>query len=501
MQKSPQQVDTYRIIRPLATGPRFTVYRASGGNGDFALKVAVNRSARDLAYLRREREVVLHLAVGGLRRVPVVGQSAEGYTYAAMEWAERSLREEMAPGRRFSKKEVVRLLAPVARALDETHAGQYVHCAVTPDHILLAAEGRVLLAGLAHARRRGQTPDKGDPRYSAPERRDGQPVGPWCDTYSLGVIAYEMLTGELPFNADTPEEWQRLHACQSPELPSAISRAIGRDASRALLRALAKEPADRFHSTSSFVEALKEEEPTSLRLRQVFSDIGQGVVHAGKRAPRFLKVSLLALVVLAVAGGLVYTGAHRREAPEEDPRTATAAFVAALQTPDTIWTPRPLHSPSPSATGGPAPPTAPPGAQASPAPTGTRNFAATATAAAQPTATATPEPVVAPAVLHPAPVLIDPANVTRFAAGGIVDLVWQYDRPLEPGEAFDIRMWKDGEPAWGIARSTDTRYHLSGPPGGIGEYNWMIVVVRDDPATGSPVETSERSATRRLSWG
>jgi serine/threonine-protein kinase len=404
----------------------------------------------------------------------------------------------MARKGRFSRDEVIRLLTPVAETLDEIHSQQYVHGAVTPEHIVFAGGGVPLLAGLAHARRRGQTPDKADPRYSAPELAEGQPVGPWCDTYSLGVIAYEMLTGESPFSAKSPEEWQRARAAQAPDIPAATKRLLGGDATRALLRALAKEPGDRFHSVTAFVEALKEEEPTSLRLRRVFTDLGQGARTAGKRAPRFAKVMLLALVILAGAAGVAYSGARRSEAPPEDPRTATAAFVAALQTPDTIWTPRPLHSPSPSATFDPA---------AATVEAGTTRVVVTATAATATTPTSTPSvptatpPPVRPDTLHPAPTLVEPADVTRFPADGAVDLIWEYGRALEPGESFDIRMWKNGEPAWGIARSTSTRYRLSGPPKGVGEYNWLIVVVRDDPETGQPVETSGRSATRRVSWG
>ena len=498
MQNRPHHIDEYRIIRPVATGPRFTVYRATGREGDIALKVAANRSARDLAYLRREREVVRHLGLPPLRDVSPIHQSADGYAYIVMPWMEHSLREEMTERRRYSKEEVIKLLKPVAEALDEMHAQQYTHCDLTPEHILLGSDGQIALAGLAHARRRGQNPGKSDPRYASPEISNAQPVGPWCDIYSLGVIAYEMLIGRLPFTAETDEDWQRAHACLMPEVPRSVRRAIGVDASRALLRALAKEPADRFHSATAFVEALREEEPASMRLRQGLNDAVQMASQVSKRVPRFVKVLMLAAVTLATAAVLVVRGAQRPEPVPEDPRTATAAFIAALQTPDTIWTPRPLHSPSPTAV-----PTATtavtPTTKA--VPTATPNPAALTATVQAAAATSTPQPVVAPATLHPAPELLEPADVTHFAADGAVDLVWQYDIPLEPGESFDIRMWKEGEPAWGIARSTTTRYRLNGPPKGSGEYTWLIVVVRDDPNTGKVVETSHRSSTRRISWG
>jgi hypothetical protein len=283
-----------------------------------------------------------------------------------------------------------------------------------------------------------------------------------------------------------------------PEVPRPVRRSIGSDASRALVRSLAKEPADRFHSAASFIEALKEEEPASIRLRQGLNDTVQEIVQLGRRAPRFVKVTALLVVTLAAAGTLVVKGAQRPEPVEEDPRTATAAFIAALQTPDTIWTPRPLHSPSPTPTLTTAVAVTP---TTKTVPSATLNAAALTATAQAAAAAATAQPVTAPATLHPAPVLLEPADETRFGADDAADLVWQYDVPLAPGESFDIRMWKQGEPAWGIARSTTTRYRLNGPPKGAGEYTWLIVVVRDDPATGKAVETSHHSASRRISWG
>jgi len=487
-----QQVGDYRIIRPVGGSRQFTVYRAvaPGRAGDVALKVARQGSVHDIAHLRRELHVTRHLEMAGVREVYEVSQSPEGYMYAAMEWAEHSLREVMRQRERFSKNETIAYLTPVARTLDELHDQGYVHTDVTPEHILLTEDGRVLLAGMARTRRRGQHPAKCDPRYRAPDQGARQPVGPWCDIYSLGVIAYEMLSGRLPFEADSNEEWQRAHACFMPEIPRWLWRSLGRDASRSLLRALAKEPADRFYSATLFLESLKEEEPTSMRLQLRLADLGMTLERLARRAPRALKLAMLVAVLAAGAGGLFLLSSQADEEVEEDPRTATAAIVAAMQTPDTIWTPRPLGSPSPTATATPVVTRATLSSEA-----------ATAESAASEAPTATPEPVTAPETLHPAPVLLQPADVTRFSMDEVVDLVWQYDVPLEPGESFDVRMWKKGEPPWGIARTTETRYHLSHAPNGPGEYHWMIVVVRDDPNSGQVIETSHRSAIQRVFWG
>lgn len=491
--RNPREIDEYTIQKPVGGSRSFTVYHATDGSGEsVALKAALNRSARDLAHLRREREVARHLYLPGLRQVRHVGQSADGHIYSVMDWAEHTLREEMNKRRRFPRDVVLKYLAPVAQTLDEMHAREFVHCDVTPDHILLAKDGRVLLSGVAQARRRGQHPAPGDARYSAPERNTAQPTGPWSDIYSLGVIAYEMLTGKLPFPGNSEEEIRRNHAVLTPSLPRSVRRSLGRDAGRAVLRALAKEPADRFHSASAFVEALRERESTSLAVQHGFSDLAGGIASLVGRTPRAVKMLALVLVSLVAAGGVLMSTLLDEDPPPPDPRTATAEFEAALTTPVTVWTAQPVAT---NPTVGVA---ATPEAGASATPTAAAAAAPTATPDDAPP-TATPAPTAATGVLHAAPQLLEPADVTHFAADSNVDFIWSFEGRLRAGESFDLRVWRQGEPAWGIARTTANEYRLRGAPNGAGEYSWQVVVVRDDP-NGNVVETSKKSAVRRVFW-
>jgi len=491
--RNPREIDEYTIHKPVGGSKSFTVYHASDVSGeDVALKAALNRSAQDLAHLRREREVARHLLLPGLRQVRHVGQSADGHIYSVMDWAELTLREEIDKRRRFSREAVLRYLAPVAQTLDEMHAREYVHCDVTPDHILITEDGRVLLSGVAQARRRGQHPAPGDARYSAPERNTAQPTGPWSDIYSLGVIAYEMLTGRLPFPGSSDEETRRNHAVLTPSLPRSARRSLGRDAGRAVLRALAKEPADRFHSATAFIEGLRKRESTSIAVQHGLSDFFGSLFGAIRRTPRAVKMMLLALVMVGAAGAAVLAGLPGEDPPPPDPRTATAEFEAALSTPVTIWTAQPVGSPEAEAT-----PTADTSAEAEATPTAAVTSAPTPTSETGPP-TATPAPTAATGPMHVAPQLVEPADVTHFAVDGNVDFIWSFGGQLRAGESFDLRVWRQGEPAWGIARTSATEYRLRGAPNGPGEYSWQVVVVRDDD--GQVVETSKRSAVRRVFW-
>ncbi|MGI6207940.1 MAG: serine/threonine protein kinase [Anaerolineae bacterium] len=494
--RSPRQIDEYTILESVGGSRAFTVYHATDREGTHvAVKAALNRSARDLAHLRREREVCRHLYIPGLRAVRHVGQSADGHIYSVMDWAEHTLRDEMNRKKRFSRSAVLKLLMPVAETLDEMHARQYVHCNLTPDHILIHEDGRVLLAGVAGARRRGQHPAPGDARYSAPERNTAQPTGPWSDIYSLGVIAYEMLTGKLPFPKGSDEQLRRDHAVLTPSLPRSLRRSLGRDASRALLRALAKEPADRFHSATAFLEALRERESTSQAVQHRLSDLGQALGWVTKRVPRALKLGLLVVVAAAAAGGVLLSSLNKEDPVEPDPRTATAEFEAALSTPVSVWTARPVSTLDVD-----VPPTPTSEAAAASTPTSATQTTPTATPEPEEPPTPTPPPTQPPVAQRPAPALLEPADVTHFPGDATVQFVWQFDGQLQPGETFDLRVWRQGEPAWGIARTTETVYQQRGAPAGPGEYSWQVVVVRDDPNTGQVIETSKRSPTRRLFW-
>jgi hypothetical protein len=479
--------DEYRVLRLIARGEKFEVYQAMAGTGQpVVLKIARKGSAATLVHLRREKEIAESLSLTALRPTWRVAQSSDGRVYAVAAWVERSLRELLAEGP-LPRAQALAVLRGVAAGLDQLHARGFVHCALTPEHVLLSGDGEVFLCGLGYARRRGQKATVADERYASPELASGQPVGPWCDVYSLGLIAFEMLCGRLPFEAQSADEWRRAHAVLLPEVPRHLRQAIGRDAARALLRSLAKEPGDRFQSALTFVERMNESEPARARLQHAVLEVARGFFRGAARAPRAVKLFGFGLVLAGMLGGVFWLGTSQKPTPQPDPRTATAEFLAALSTPVTIWTPKPAETLSLAPTGQATP--------TPPKPASTPPLRQSPTAIALPP---TPTPETRP--LHPAPRLLEPADVTRFPPGAAVELVWQYDLPLEPGESFDIRMWKPGEPPWGIARSTETRYRLNGPPRGSGEYTWLVVVVRDDPVTGKVIETSLASEPRRIFW-
>ena len=164
----------------------------------------------------------------------------------------------------------------LADALDYAHAHGFVHRDVKPSNVLLDADGRAHLADFGIARvydptggglaLTGDEDDSltrittageiiGTPAYMSPEQFSGQPVGPASDVYSLGILLYLLVAGQLPFSAETPLAVGMRHLHDTPVFPRLLRPQLPAPAAAAIMRALAKAPQDRFTSTGAFADA------------------------------------------------------------------------------------------------------------------------------------------------------------------------------------------------------------------------------------------------------
>src|SRR5204863_53685 len=179
---------------------------------------------------------------------------AEGTYYIAMEYLDgRSLKELI----------VARGPAPVNVAIDYArqmpaairfaHRHAIVHRDIKPHNVLVDAEGRLKVTdfGIARAGTSQMTEAGsiiGTAQYLSPEQAKGAPVDQTSDLYSVGVVLYELLTGVVPFSGDTPVEIAMKHLSAPPEPPSVKRAEIPRELDLVVLRALAKDPGDRYQS-------------------------------------------------------------------------------------------------------------------------------------------------------------------------------------------------------------------------------------------------------------
>ena len=249
----------YLIIRKLGSGGMANVYLASDQElgRRVAIKILDDRHARDEQFVERFRREAQNAA--GLSHPSIVSiydrGEAEGTYYIAMEYVE---------GRTLKELLVARGPSPLGIAIDYTrqilsalrfaHRNGIVHRDIKPHNVIVDGEGRVKVMdfGIARAGAASQMTEAGSiigtAQYLSPEQARGAPVDQTSDLYSTGIVLYELLTGGVPFNGETPVEIAMKHLSQVPAPPSSHRAEIPRDLDYVALRALAKDPADRYHS-------------------------------------------------------------------------------------------------------------------------------------------------------------------------------------------------------------------------------------------------------------
>ena len=249
----------YQIIRKLGSGGMANVYLADDQElgRRVAIKILDDRHARDDQFVERFRREAQNAA--GLSHPNIVSVydrgEAEGTYYIAMEYVE---------GRTLKELIVARGPSPLGIAIDYTrqilsalrfaHRNGIVHRDIKPHNVIVDGEGRVKVMdfGIARAGAASQMTEAGSiigtAQYLSPEQARGAPVDQTSDLYSTGIVLYELLTGTVPFNGETPVEIAMKHLSQVPAAPSTHRPEIPRDLDYVALRALAKDPADRYHS-------------------------------------------------------------------------------------------------------------------------------------------------------------------------------------------------------------------------------------------------------------
>jgi serine/threonine-protein kinase len=249
----------YLIIRKLGSGGMANVYLAHDQElgRRVAIKILDDRHARDDQFIERFRREAQHAA--GLSHPNIVSVydrgEAEGTYYIAMEYVE---------GRTLKELLVARGPSPLGIAIDYTrqilsalrfaHRNGIVHRDIKPHNVIVDGEGRVKVMdfGIARAGAASQMTEAGSiigtAQYLSPEQARGAPVDQTSDLYSTGIVLYELLTGTVPFTGETPVEIAMKHLSQVPAPPSTHRPEVPRDLDYVVLRALAKDPADRYHS-------------------------------------------------------------------------------------------------------------------------------------------------------------------------------------------------------------------------------------------------------------
>jgi serine/threonine-protein kinase len=259
-------VGPYRIVRPLGEGAMGIVFEAvrEPEGATVALKVLRPELSTDAVY--RQRFVHEARAAGEVRHrylVPILDAGEiDSRSYLAVEFVNgRSLEERLREGS-LPMREVVRVVAHVGAALDALHGAGLVHRDVKPANVMLDETGSALLTDFGLAKGRAYTvltrPGMvmGTLDYLAPELLRGQEATPATDLYALGGVAYEAVAGRPPFGDVSMFELASAHLNRTPEDPTRERTDAPAGVAFAILRALAKESADRPPTGTAFANML-----------------------------------------------------------------------------------------------------------------------------------------------------------------------------------------------------------------------------------------------------
>jgi tetratricopeptide (TPR) repeat protein len=271
-----ENVGSYRIVEQLGQGGMATVFKAfhPALERDVAIKVlhpAFKEDPSFLARFQREARIVAKLEHPHI--VPVYDFSEHnGMAYLVMRYVEgETLKAHLKKGP-LPPARISEILKPVAEALAYAHGQGVLHRDIKPSNIMLTPEGGIFLTdfGLARMAQSGESTLSqdmmiGTPQYMSPEQAKGEEVDERTDIYSLGVVLFEMLTGRVPFSADTPYAVVHDHIYTPLPLPTTIKPDVPPALERVVLKALAKEKGDRYQKVAELAMAFGDAvvEPTS----------------------------------------------------------------------------------------------------------------------------------------------------------------------------------------------------------------------------------------------
>lgn len=258
----------YQLESRLGSGGMATVYRAKDLMLERPIAIKILRSdySKDPAFrerFRQEAKAAANLSHSNIVTVHDFGLDHQRLFIVMEHVPGHTIKDLISKRGRFTIDKAIHLMVQACAGIGYAHRAGLVHCDVKPQNILVSPDQRVKVTdfGIARALASIQPDERtdtvwGSPQYFSPEQATGHPPSPASDVYGLGVILYEMLTGQLPFTAQSSQELARLHRTADPKPPRELSSAISPDLERIILKVLSKEPSARYRTADQLGRVL-----------------------------------------------------------------------------------------------------------------------------------------------------------------------------------------------------------------------------------------------------
>lgn len=291
------RIPGYKVLGKLGSGAMAVVYKAKQLSLDrtVAIKVLPHRFSEKPNYITRfykEGKLAAKLNHNNIVQAIDVGESG-GLYYFIMEYVEgKTLYDDLSKGKVFSEDEALGIIIQLANALAHAHAHGLIHRDVKPKNIMINKQGIVKLADMGLAREtsdiKAAKSEKGKafgtPYYIAPEQIRGElNIDGRADIYALGATLFHMVTGRVPFDANSPSEVMRKHLKEVLTPPDHINTTLSAGISEVIEVMMAKKLKDRYNNIEAVLADLKavQEGQAPLRARQKFSMETLGQLEQG----------------------------------------------------------------------------------------------------------------------------------------------------------------------------------------------------------------------------
>jgi beta-lactam-binding protein with PASTA domain/tRNA A-37 threonylcarbamoyl transferase component Bud32 len=353
----------YRVEHELGRGGMAKVYRGQDTvlGRTVAVKILAPQFADDPNFVtrfRREAQAAARISNQNLVSVFDTG-SDDGVHYIVMEFVEgKTLAEFLAGGGRIMPERAVDIATDVCRALEAAHAQGVIHRDIKPGNIMLNARGDVKVTdfGIARMSTTAETVAQtaavlGTAAYLSPEQAQGQPVDGRTDIYSLGCVLYEMVAGRPPFTGNSPVTVASKQVLEQPVPPSRLNPDISPDLDAVILRAMAKNPENRYQTADelrSDLERVRRGLPVEATPLLPVAPSATQVIHREAAAPRTAVLPpsepepersrwwvpvLVTLLILGILGVALFFLARSllRDDGEEEPTVVAVPNVVGLR--------------------------------------------------------------------------------------------------------------------------------------------------------------------------